>query len=203
MPLIQAQTFDAPADNAGIAAVFGSCADALASRAADVRSAAAREIDPVSNCALLVAHISFEPDTRVRDIVIDRLVGTRDIEVARPLLGLVRSDNIGLRNAVVAALPLLGEALLPELQSLLDDADPAVRIAAVNVLQGMRGQRVVDLALAAVKDDLHVNVCAAAVDILAEAGGPDAVAPLRALVKRFPDVPFIAVAVAVAIKRIG
>jgi HEAT repeat protein len=186
-----------------VASAFGSVAAALLSRDAEVRRAAVRDVDAASNGAMLIAHMGFELDSCVRDIILDRLVGTRDIDIARPLLGMVRSEDVALRNAVVAALPMVGEALLPELQPLLDSDDPAVRIAAVNVLQGLRGQHAVDMAIATIERDPHVNVCAAAVDILAETGGPEAIAPLEALVARFPDVPFIAFAVAAAIKRIG
>jgi HEAT repeat protein len=205
MPLMHSPVGDSAGyiNPAGVSAAFGSLAIALADRDAEVRRLAARDIDVLSNGALLVAHMGFELDSCVRDIILDRLVATRDIDLARPLLGMVRSDDIPLRNAVIAALPMVGEALLPELQPLLGDADHAVRIAAVNMLQGLSGQRAVDMAIATIESDPHVNVCAAAVDILAEAGDVAAIEPLEALAKRFADVPFIAFAVAAAIKRIG
>jgi HEAT repeat protein len=199
MPLIQSAAFDAVADRhdprgAGLA---------LDSVDAGVRRAAVREIDMSIEAALLVARLGVEPDRDIRELIVDRLVATRNIEMARPLLALIRSHDIALRNAIIAALPMLGEALVPELRPLLNDGDPAVRIAAINLLQGMRGQAAIDLAVGIVADDPHVNVCAAAVDVLAEAAGPDAIAPLQALARRFPDVPFIAFAIAAALERIG
>jgi hypothetical protein len=48
----------------------------------------------------------------------------------------------------------------------------------------------------------HVNVCAEALDALAEVGEPDAIPALETLADRFPDVAFIKFAVDAAIRRI-
>jgi len=50
--------------------------------------------------------------------------------------------------------------------------------------------------------DPHVNVCAAALDALAEVGEPSAIPTLEVLAERFPDVAFIKFAVDAAIRRI-
>jgi HEAT repeat protein len=193
MPLIQSV---ARADLPAVAALLDS-ADA------DCRRDAVQCADVHADAAALLARIDVENDTGIRALIVHRLVASRDPHLVRPLLGYVRSDDIMLRNTVSAALPAMGEVLLPDIARLCADEDPAVRLVAVSLLQGLHSPRAVDLALATLATEPHVNVCAAIVDMLAEAGGPEAVAPLEALVRRFPDAPFIAFAVAVAIKRIG
>jgi hypothetical protein len=56
---------------------------------------------------------------------------------------------------------------------------------------------------AVLRSDPHVNVCAAAVEGLAEMGGPASRPALAALPERFPGEPFIAFAVQAALSRIG
>ena len=78
-----------------------------------------------------------------------------------------------------------------------------MRIYAVNIPQSLRSPRFPDIALRVAATDRHVNVCAAAVDILAEVGRPEMEDELRAVAARFRDHPFPAFAVRAAIKRIG
>jgi hypothetical protein len=49
----------------------------------------------------------------------------------------------------------------------------------------------------------HPNVCAAAIDVLAEVGTPDAIPALRSCATRFATTPFLPFAVSVAIARIA
>ena len=49
----------------------------------------------------------------------------------------------------------------------------------------------------------QANVCAAAVEVLAEVGGPELLPALAECAARFPDDPFLAFAVQVASERIG
>jgi hypothetical protein len=72
----------------------------------------------------------------------------------------------------------------------------------VQVLSALPHARAPDWLVDVVASDPHVNVCAAAVDCLAEVGDPAALSALKALPARFPGEPFIAFAVATAIRRI-
>jgi hypothetical protein len=49
----------------------------------------------------------------------------------------------------------------------------------------------------------HPNVCAAAIDVLAEVGTRDAVPALQACAERFAGTPFLPFAVSIAIARIS
>ncbi|MFL9829047.1 HEAT repeat domain-containing protein, partial [Rhodoplanes sp. SY1] len=87
--------------------------------------------------------------------------------------------------------------------TLLSDTDSDVRIFAVNVLFSLRHPRVPQLAWDVIRTDPHVNVCAAAVDVLAELGTSEMHGDLEALVQRFPDEPFLRFAVSAAMKQIS
>ena len=91
----------------------------------------------------------------------------------------------------------------PLIEDLLVDPDSDVRIFAVNILQSLKSPTVPDLALKVISTDPHVNVCAAAVDVLAEVGRPEMAGALRNVAARFPDQPFLAFAVRTALKRMG
>ena len=54
-----------------------------------------------------------------------------------------------------------------------------------------------------IEEDAELNVCAAAVEALAECGEPEAIEPLKRLLTRFPDEPFLKFAVDTALKRIA
>ncbi|WP_438404763.1 HEAT repeat domain-containing protein, partial [Aeromonas hydrophila] len=80
------------------------------------------------------------------------------------------------------------------------DAD--VRIFAINVLESLQHPNVEQWLLDVISQDPHVNVCATALDLLAEVGTVAAVAPLQALQQRFSDEPFMHFAIDVALTRI-
>jgi HEAT repeat protein len=85
---------------------------------------------------------------------------------------------------------------------MLADPDSDLRIFAINVLAALPHPDVPVWLRHVVASDPHVNVCAAALDALAEVGEPDAIPDLRALAERFSDVEFIRFAVDATIRRI-
>jgi HEAT repeat protein len=116
---------------------------------------------------------------------------------------LLGNDQASLRSAIIESLQSMGDAIVPEIELLLQDENSDLRIYAVNMLLSLRSPRVPDIALKVIETDPHVNVCAAAVDVLMETGRPEMADALRAVANRFPDQPFLAFAVRAAIKRIG
>jgi HEAT repeat protein len=85
---------------------------------------------------------------------------------------------------------------------MLADPDSDVRIFAINVLAALPHPMVPKWLRHVVTTDPHVNVCAEALDALAEVGEPDAIPALEALGDRFRDVAFIQFAVDAAVRRI-
>jgi HEAT repeat protein len=169
----------------------------------DVRRAAVRLATRQGEAELLAHRLEDESDTGLREAILTSLVRIGGVKAARPLIQMLSTEDALLRNAVIETLQSMGEAVVPEIELLLDDENPDLRIYAVNIIHSMCSTRAPDIALGVIATDPHVNVCAAAVDILAEVGRPEMADELRAVANRFPDQPFLAFAVRAAIKRIG
>jgi len=109
---------------------------------------------------------------------------------------------VALRNGAIEALQEMPDAVAPHLQQLLSDADSDVRIFAVNILAVLRHLRAPEWLAAVIRSDTHVNVCAAAIDGLAEVGSPEALNDLADLRRRFAGNAFMEFAIDAAMSRI-
>lgn len=176
--------------------------DDIESADIDVRRAAIRLALRLSDAEILAQRLEDEGDAALREAILTNLVRIGGPKAARPLIALLRSDDAWLRNAVIETLQNMGESVAPEIEWLLYDGNPDLRIYAVNILALLCSPRAPDIALRVIVTDPHVNVCAAAVDVLAEVGRPEMADELRAVAGRFPDHPFLAFAVRAALKRI-
>jgi HEAT repeat protein len=203
MPLIRQSDVDIEEVAAPSAKADGaSLQDDLRSLDVAVRRAAVRGANGPGAMALLVGRLEAEPDQGVREMILTHLVRGGGVATL-PLLDLLRSEDARLRNAVIETLQSMGEAVVPEIERLLDDPDSDIRIFAMNIVHSLQSPRVPDIALRVIANDPHVNVCAAAIDVLAEVGRPDMAGALRDVANRFPDQPFLGFAVRAALKRIG
>jgi HEAT repeat protein len=169
----------------------------------EVRRASIRLASRSGEAELLAQRLELESDAGLRESILTSLVRIGGVKAARPLIETLRSADALLRNAIIETLQIMGDAIAPEIERLFDDDDPDVRLYAVYVIQSMRSERVLEIALRVIANDPHVNVCAAAVDVLAEVGRPEMAGALRAVAERFPDHPFLGFAVRAAIKRVG
>jgi hypothetical protein len=79
---------------------------------------------------------------------------------------------------------------------------PIPRIFAVNILESLRHPDVETWLIEVLETDTHVNVCATAVDLLAEVGTSAARKALLALKERFRDEPYIQFAADLSLRRI-
>lgn len=169
-----------------------------------IRLAAVRDADRQGEAELLAGHLETEESPAVREAILTNLVRIGGAAAARPLVEVLRgSEDTHLRNAVIETLQSMGESVVAELELLLDDPVADLRIYALNIAQSLRSARVPDLALRVLAEDPHVNVCAAAIDVISQVGGPEMIPSLQAAANRFPDDPFLAYAVRATIKRIG
>jgi HEAT repeat protein len=169
-----------------------------ASRRLAARTLAATQ----DNVPLLCAHLARERSLSVRSIILTGLIGQKSPAVVDGLLPLLRSEDANLRNGAIEALQQMPDEVAPRIEAVLADPDSDVRIFAVNVLATLAHPMVPEWLRRVVSVDPHVNVCAAALDALAEVGEPDAIPALEALDERFADVAFIKFAVDAAIRRI-
>jgi HEAT repeat protein len=168
------------------------------------RRAAARGLAAYPPAAAeLCARLGVEPAASVRSVILTSLIGMQSDAVVCGLLPCLRSEDAALRNGVIEALQRMPDALVPHIRPLLEDEDSDVRIFAVNVLGALAHPQAPRWLEAVLRCDPHVNVCAAAVEGLAELGDAASVPALAGLAARFPGEQFIAFAVQAALARIG
>jgi HEAT repeat protein len=200
MPLIRRPQGDTPAAGADAERLLAE----LRSPGADERWRAARGLGAFAQAAtVLGAAAASETDLRVREAMFTSLarIGTADALTA--LIAHVRSDDSGRRTGAMDALKSTPLGLEGVLADLLQDDDADVRVLACDLARELPSDQATTLLSAVLDRDLELNVCAAAVDVIADVGSPAAVEPLRRCAARFADQPFLDFAVRVACDRIG
>jgi HEAT repeat protein len=175
----------------------------LASADVATRRRAAHALAEIADAApVLCAHLANERSLSVRSSILTGLIIHKSPAVVEGLLPLLRSEDANLRNGAIEALQQMPDEVAPRVEAMLADPDSDVRIFAVDVLAALPHPMVPEWLRRVVTGDPHVNVCAAALDALAEVGEPDAIPALETLAERFPDVAFIKFAVDAAVRRI-
>jgi hypothetical protein len=89
------------------------------------------------------------------------------------------------------------------LPQLLTDADPDIRLLACEIARRLPADEASRALVELIEREENANVCAAAVEVLAEIGGPPSLPALARCGARFPDDPFLGFAVKAASDRIG
>lgn len=171
---------------------------------ADARRAAAQALaaDPATT-ALLAQCLAEDTDAGVRDALFGALAQHPGDAVVRAVLPLLRSADAALRNGVIALLQQMPDAVAPHVHRMLDDPSADVRIFTVNILESLRHPAVKDWLAGLLEAEPHVNVCAAAIDVLAEVGDATCIPVLQATKARFADDVFIGFAVDVAVGQLA
>jgi len=168
-----------------------------------LRRAAVRELALHQDAAMVLCdHLDIENAPSVRAVIMTALIRMQTPEIAARLAALLRSDDAPLRNAAIEALQEMPACAAPHLRSLLSDPDSDVRIFAVNIMGALRHTAVPGWLCDVIRTEPHVNVCAAAVDALAEIGDVEALGDLEALRHRFASDAFMSFAIDTAIRRI-
>ena len=152
--------------------------------------------------AALLGQLQRERDRVVREIILTSLTRLGTEEVIAGMIHCLRSEDAALRNEAIEAMKLLPDTVAPIMSGLLSDSDPDIRIFAVNILESLRHPHVERWLRDVINYDNHVNVCAAAVDLLGEVGTIDSQEALENLSARFPHEPYICFAADLALKRI-
>jgi HEAT repeat protein len=178
--------------------------DLGAADAATRRGAARRLAGQRDAVTALADRLNVENEPSVIEALLTAIGRAGGRAAIAALLDLLRHDDAPQRNGAIETLQQMeADEVLGEIAGLLDDADSDVRIFALGVLTQLRHPSAAELARRVVASDPHVNVCAAAVEVLAEIGTPSMVADLQAVAKRFRTEPFMAYAVKAAIRRIA
>jgi HEAT repeat protein len=145
---------------------------------------------------------SLETETRVREAIFTSLALIGAAESVTALIPHLRSDHAERRTGAMDALKAMPQALGPALPRLLNDADPDVRVLACDLTRVLSSADATALLSQVLDKERDVNVCAAAVDVIADVGSPDALPALTGCGRRLKD-PFLAFAIEVACRRIG
>jgi HEAT repeat protein len=151
----------------------------------------------------LSSALETETDPRVREAIMTALIRTGDEASVRALLPSVRSQDASRRGSAIEALQALPEIIDPFLTALLADDDSDVRLLATELTRNMPAGKATEILCKLLERELHPNVCAAAVEVLAELGTQDAMPVLTACAERFRDSPFMQFAIATTMGRIS
>jgi HEAT repeat protein len=177
--------------------------DSLQSTDEMTRRWAARDLAAFPQAsAALIQQLTQEPDRSVREAIFVSLTQIGDQIAVDGLITCLRSEVVNLRNDAIEAMKLMPDAVAPMMQGLLHDSDPDIRIFAVNILESLRHPKVESWLIDVITTDPHLNVCATALDLLAEVGSQQAIEPLQQLKQKFADEPFVQFAIDIALTRI-
>lgn len=171
---------------------------------AEIRWQAARALGGIAAAVPgLAVALEAEKVPRVREAIMTALVRVGDEASVRALLPYLRSQDAHQRAAAIEALQSLPEAIAPFMLALLGDPDVDVRILATELARNMAANEATRVLCGLLANELHPNVCAAAIEVLAEVGTRDAVPTLKACALRFSDIPFLPFAISTTIARIS
>lgn len=200
MPLIRREASKPPAQALDAAKLSAALTDGTN----DERWAAARAAAELPDgLTVLSDALSRETNPRVREAIFTSLARIRKPESAEAVLPYLRSDDADLRAAALDALRAMPDATAPHISRLLNDGDPDVRLLACELVRNQPVGDVNRLLRGILVTEKQANVCAAAVDVLAEAGGPELLPLLAECAARFPTDPFLSFAIQMASERIG
>jgi HEAT repeat protein len=152
---------------------------------------------------MLAEALRVEQVSRVREAIFTSLARIGGERSAAAVLPLLRSDDANLRTGALDALRIMISTTRELLPALLDDTDVDVRILSCELARQLPADEATPLLCGRLQRDPDVNVCAAAVDALAEAGNRNALPALNACAQRFRDSPFLVFAIQVTVDRIG
>ncbi len=150
----------------------------------------------------LVQQLKKESNKSVREVIITSLIKIGDRTAVEGLIECLRSDDAHLRNSAIEALKEMPDKVSRFMEDLIRDPDPDIRIFAVNIMESLRDRNVEDWLIRIIENDSHINVCGAAIDLLAELGTEKALPSLEKVKKRFSESPYIQFAAEMAISRI-
>jgi HEAT repeat protein len=178
--------------------------DLLANGSDDERWSAVRSAPSLPDALPLLSDaLSKEHVPRIREAIFTALAKIGSSESAAVALPYIRSDDASARTAAIDALRAMPAAAAGHLPALLTDNDADVRLLACEIARVLPADEASRTLGALIEREDNPNVCAAAVEVLAEAGSTASLPILARCAERFQDDPFLAFAVKIARDRIG
>ncbi|MFG1465049.1 HEAT repeat domain-containing protein [Xanthobacter sp. DSM 24535] len=176
----------------------------LAGATSEERWAAARAAaGSAGNVPILQAALMSETDPRVREAIFTSLALINTDESAQAVLPHLRSDDAQMRTAALDALRTMPDRVAGHLPALLEDPDADVRLLACDLCRALPPAPLHTLLTALLLREQEANVCAAAVEVLADCGSPDVLPALHQCAERFTGDPFLSFSIEVAARRIA
>ena len=198
MPLVRSRSDKPPADRA-----IGDLRVALLSGCPEERWTAARRIaETEADVPALANALTLEKDARVREAIFTALARLATPQSASAILPHLRSDDANMRTGALDALRTMPGATRPHLEMLLADPDADVRLLACDLVRGQSASDGTQMLAALLESEPEPNVCATAVDVLAELGESAAVPSLLRCADRFRSDPFLTFAIKHVIDRL-
>lgn len=174
----------------------------LASASPSERWAAAREINDPASIPALADALGREEERQVREALFTALARIATHESALALLPYLRADDANVRTGALDALRAMPQTTKAQMPNLLADKDPDVRLLACELARNMGDAEGVRLLSELLEIEPVANVCAAAVDVMADIANAEAIPVLTRCGSRFPNDPFLAFAIRVAQDRL-
>ena len=176
---------------------------ALARGTDDERWSAARAAaDLPDSVPALADALRRERSPVVREAIFSALAHIATTQSVEAVLPFLRSDDASVRTEATDALLAMKDVVWPYVSPLLRDPDANVRILACGLVRDMPGEVAVRLCCGLLDSEPEPNVCAAAIDVLAEVGESSAVPALERCAQRFSDTPFLTFSIQLAIDRV-
>lgn len=199
MPLVRKPVAKTPTQGPATADVLRG----LASSDAEERWTAARAAAEVAGVtdALIVA-LGSESDARVREAMLTSLARINSSDSIEAILTLLRSDDASERTGALDTLRTMGSAVGEHMPKLLADVDSDVRLLGCEIARALPASDATRLLCDLLAREAEINVCGAAIDVLAEIGEAEALPILAECESRFRDSPFLVFAIKVATDRI-
>jgi HEAT repeat protein len=170
---------------------------------ADERRTAARLLGATGDGTKTLGEaLKTELDPRVRDAIFTSLIRLRSRESVDAVVPYLRADDANLRTGALDALRAMIDVVRPVLPALLNDPDSDIRVLSCDLARDLPSPEATRLLCGVLAREPEVNVCAAAVDVLADIGEADALPYLESCAARFGGATFLAFAVKIAIERI-
>jgi HEAT repeat protein len=146
--------------------------------------------------------LKMETDPRVREAIFTSLVRLGGRESVDAVVPYLRGEDASLRVGALDALRAMIGAVRPMLPALLTDPDADIRVLSCDLVRELPAPEATRLLCDVLAHEPELNVCAAAVDVLAEIGDADALPFLKNCAARFNDARFLTFAVRIAMERI-
>lgn len=161
-----------------------------------------RETNAADGTKTLAEALKTETDLRVREAIFTSLVRIGSKECVDAVIPCLRADDAALRTGALDALRAMIDAVRPILPALLADPDADIRVLSCDLVRELPSTEATRLLCDVLSRETEVNVCAAAVDVLADIGETEALPFLQSSAARFGDVAFLTFATKIAMDRI-